>query len=252
MIPKLVMQTWKDKYVPEHWKTSPSSIVKHLPTWKYILLTDADNIEFVKTHFSSYLQWFLGLPYPIQRADVIRYMWLYVHGGLYMDLDIELVASVEELFEGNYMDTWLLKAPRNFAGHYTNFFMASTSRNPFWLQVLKECTKPTESWVVLPHHIVSQQTGLGALTRAANSWTFPIALLPQSNLIPCDYCTQDACYKPFYYVKFLQGGSWNLGDTSLMNIIMCNYEVFMIIGLGVILYAALRSHNVSKLQCIRC
>lgn len=240
MIPKLIMQTWKNQTIPDQWKSSPLSISRCMPQWKYILMTDGDNIDFVKTHFPSLLQWYMQLPYPIQRADVIRYMWLFVHGGIYMDLDIELLHSVEELFSG-FMNTWLLKAPRNFAGHYTNFFMASTARNRFWITVLHECLQPLDSWVVLPHHIVSQQTGLGALTRAANKWMYPIALLPHLALVPCDYCNQDACVKPFTYTKFLKGGSWNLGDTSLMNVFMCNYELVMMIIAGFIIFSALRN-----------
>ena len=139
MIPKLVMQTWKTREVPAKWAASPASVRHWMPAWKHVLLSDDDNAAFVAAHFPDLLGWFSALRYPIQRADVIRYMWLYVHGGLYMDLDIELVAPLDELFEGRSMETWLLKAPRNFAGHYTNFMMASTPRNPFWLRVLDEC-----------------------------------------------------------------------------------------------------------------
>jgi hypothetical protein len=204
-------------------------------------MTDKDNEAFVQTYFPLLFEWYTELPFPIQRADVIRYMWLYVHGGLYMDLDIELLASVEELFVQD-AGVFLLKAPRNFAAHYTNFFMASTKRNKFWITVLQECIKPLEPWVILPHHIVSQQTGLAALTRAANKWNQPIALLPQGPLVPCDYCTPDACYKPYSYVKFLQGGSWNLGDTSIMNMLMCNYELVLMVVFGSIIYALLCNH----------
>lgn len=231
-VPRLVMQTWKTADVPEKWRPSPASVRRLMPHWRYVLLTDADNDAFVAAHFPAQLDWFRGLRYPIQRADVIRYMWLYVHGGLYMDLDIELVAPLDELFEGRAMETWLLKAPRNLAGHYTNFLMASTPRNPFWLAVLRECLAPLEAWVVLPHHIISQQTGLAALTRAATRWTRPLALLPQTALVPCDYCNPDACAKPFSYTRFLQGQSWNGPDTFLLNILSCKPEVVALALIG--------------------
>jgi len=234
MIPKLIMQTWKTRTVPEHWKTSPQSIAAHMPAWKYVLLTDEDNENFVQTHFPSLLTWFKKLRYPIQRADVIRYLWLYEYGGLYMDLDIELVASLEDLFQGD-MDLWLLKAPRNFAGHYTNFLMASKAKNPFWLLVIQECRKPLDAWVFLPHHVISQETGLAALTRAVHAWNKPFALLPHLSLVPCDYCNPDACSKPFSYTKFLKGQSWNGIDTAIMNYVGCNPDVIALCILGILI-----------------
>lgn len=242
------MQTWKTKNIPEHWKSSPRSIKTFLPHWKYVLLTDEDNSIFVKKYFPSFFEWFLSLTYPIQRADVVRYMWLYVHGGLYMDLDIELVGNIDELFTNTSAldETWLLKAPRNFAGHFTNFLMASTPLNPFWLLVLDECKKPLESWVMLPHHIISQQTGLAALTRATNTWNKPIYLLPQSPLVPCDYCSPKHCTKPFSYTKFLKGQSWNGMDTHIMNFIGCNPEILILFFVGTFLYCGTRLFYLKK------
>ena len=239
MIPKLIMQTWKNTIVPEHWRFSQLSIKKKLPSWSYVLMTDSDNENFVLKHFPHLLNWFIELKYPIQRADVIRYMWLYVHGGVYIDLDIEVVESFEELFENQSMDTWLLKAPRNLANHYTNFFMASTPKNTFWLKVLEECAKPISKWIFLPHHIISYQTGLGALSRAAKTWKKPIALLPDTAMIPCDYCNPENCSKPFFYFKFLRGQSWNNLDTKIFNIVLCNYELFILIIIGLLVYCLL-------------
>jgi len=226
-IPRVVMQTWKTSEVPEQWRASPASIARWMPHWRYVLMTDADNDAFVARHFPQLLQFFRDLRHPIQRADVIRYMWLHVHGGIYLDLDIELVAPLDELFEHRGMETWLLKAPRNFAGHYTNFMMASTRGNSFWLRVLEECQRPIPAWAVLPHHRISEQTGLAALTRAAASWPQPIGLLPQRQLVPCDYCNPSDCSRPFSYTRFLKGQSWCGPDTALLNMIVCRPELLV-------------------------
>jgi mannosyltransferase OCH1-like enzyme len=229
MIPRTVMQTWKTHDVPEKWTSSPASVKRFMPNWDYILLSDNDNDAFVEEYFPDDLNFFRSLKYPIQRSDVVRYMWLYQFGGLYMDLDIELVSPLDELFENRHMETWLVKAPRNFAGHYTNFLMASTAKNPFWLKVLEECRKPVSYWCILPHLIISHQTGLGALSRAVNAWPHPIATLPFNSLVPCDYCATDHCSKPFTYTKFLKGQSWNGPDTMAMNFVSCHPEIFVLL-----------------------
>jgi mannosyltransferase OCH1-like enzyme len=236
MIPKKIMQTWKTTQIPDDWKTSPLSIQKFLPHWEYVLMTDEDNIEFVKKYFPNLLFWFISLKFPIQRADVIRYMWLYINGGVYMDLDIEIVADIEELFVNSNVETWLLKAPRNFAGHFTNFFMASAPKNLFWIEVLNECVKPIDAWVILPHHVISQQTGLAALTRAVSKWRKPIVLLPQGPMVPCDYCSHSHCQKPFTYTKFLKGKSWNGVDTYIINLVGCNPEILLLIFIGLFVF----------------
>jgi len=234
MIPKLIMQTWKNNHVPDHWLPSQLSVKKFMPKWKYVFMTDEDNRNFCAKHFPDLLDFYDGLQYNIQRADVIRYMFLYVHGGIYMDLDIELINPLDEIFENRSMETWLLKAPRNLAGQYTNFFMASTKKNDFWKRVLDECVKPLPFWAKLPHFVISYQTGLGALTRAVKYWDKPIAMLPFDMMVPCDYCNPDECSKPYSYTKFLKGQSWNNYDTLFFNFVFCNP---LLIGLSIFFIA---------------
>ena len=94
-IPMIIMQTWKTKTVPEHWKSSPESIKNLMPDWEHVLMTDDDNRKFIQEYFPQYLTTFDEFEYGIQRADFIRYAWLYINGGLYLDLDYELVEPLE-------------------------------------------------------------------------------------------------------------------------------------------------------------
>jgi len=246
MIPQIIMQTWKTSHIPDHWLPSVESIKQFMPAWKYYLLNDDECDSFMKLYFPSLLEWFRNLQHPIQRADVIRYAWLYVHGGMYLDLDIEIVASLDELFVNG--ELFLLKAPRNFAGHYTNFFMASSKKNPFWIKVLEECVKPLDPWIILPHHVISQQTGLGALSRAISAWNKPFTLLPFNSLVPCDYCNPDECSKPYNYFKFLKGQSWNGIDTRIMNFAGCNPDIIITVIIVSILFLHHKLKRRLKLQ----
>lgn len=244
-IPKVIFQTWKTHEIPDKWKSSPASIKVFMPSWTHILFSDAENEAFVRDHFPEYIDFYLKLRFPIQKADFIRYCFLYIHGGVYADLDIEFVAPIDDLFvvqsKDNAAAVYLLKAPQNFAGHYTNFFMASTKLNSFWLLVLRECVEPLPPWVVLPHNIISEQTGLACLSRAvkkamASKETF-IYVLPYKNLVPCDICEGTSEKRPYYYTKFLKGGSWNGWDTHLFNAILCNkIEVLLVLVFGLVCY----------------
>ena len=238
-IPKIVMQTYKNYNIPKEWQSSKQAIQTYMPHWTYVFMTDTDNEQFVSTHFPQLLEWYKNLPYPIQRADVIRYMWLYINGGLYVDMDIEIKVSLDPLFY-HASNIMLVKAPQNLVGHYTNFLMASSKNNPLWLQVLKECQKQLAWWVILPHHIISQQTGIAALNRAIHKVGTDIYPFPYECIVPCDYCNQQACSRPYFYTKFLKGQSWNKMDTAFLNFLVCNLQELVIVALGLIVFFILR------------
>lgn len=148
-IPKIIFQTWKTHDVPEKWKSSPESIKTLMPDWEYVLFSDNDNREFVKKHFPSFLKYYDAFPYNIQRADAIRYMWLYIHGGIYMDLDFELQHPLDELFV-NQSDLYLVHSG-NVGSCITNSFMASAKGNRFWLEVIEEMKKELD-WYIMGKH----------------------------------------------------------------------------------------------------
>ena len=53
-----------------------------------MLWTDADSRKFLVEHYPWFVPIFDAYPYPIQRADAIRYFILHHFGGIYMDLDV--------------------------------------------------------------------------------------------------------------------------------------------------------------------
>lgn len=57
----------------------------------YSFYSDAAAITLLKTHLPEYLPTFLALPTPILRTDFFKYAVLYVHGGIYSDLDVSLI-----------------------------------------------------------------------------------------------------------------------------------------------------------------
>lgn len=80
-IPKLIHQSWSSTELPakfERW----SSTYRHThPDWEWVLWTDEDNEELVRTHFPWLLKTYLGLPGVIYRADVVRNLYMYMFGG---------------------------------------------------------------------------------------------------------------------------------------------------------------------------
>lgn len=105
LIPKIIHQTYKNDSIPEVWQGPQQGCLDLHPDYEYKLWTDKKSREFIAAEYAHVRQtfttcrltdahrypWFLetfdGYPYPIQRADAIRYFVLHHFGGIYIDLD---------------------------------------------------------------------------------------------------------------------------------------------------------------------
>ncbi len=225
-IPTLIMQTWKTEKLPKHWQESQDSIRNKMKNWKYVLMTDSDNRNFVLQYFPDYIHIYDNFKHPIQRVDMIRPMWLYIHGGVYMDLDYVVQKDFTELFE-NGADLYFVSSS-NISSIITNSFMASKPGHPFWLEYLKHMRDDPPFWALTKHFHVMTTTGPMALTENLKNTRFVYSLLPQKKLIPCDVCNIGSC-SPEGYLKTIVGQSWNGWDSTLLNYIYCNWKSISII-----------------------
>ena len=245
-IPKIIMQSWKTKDVPDHWSESPKSIQKHMPDWTYVLMTDEDNRNMVKEHFPDFLPYYDNLDYPIQKADTARYIFLYLYGGIYMDLDFVVTRDLSSMFV--HGDIFLVSSG-NVSGYFTNSFMASKPRNKFWLEMLEEIKKPKKWWYIGKHFLIMLQSGPLALSRVANRTKHVISIIPKKLVMPCSVCNIN-CSTCDAYLKPLEGSSWTSWDTTFLNFWLCNWKKvvsFLILLLLLLLIAYIvRKYGISN------
>lgn len=221
-IPKIIYQSWKTHDVPEHWKISPESIKEIMPDWKYVLMDNQENRDMVEEHFPDFLPYYDAFPYDIQRADAARYCYLYLHGGLYMDLDFEVQNDLSILFQSN-AEVYLVKSG-NVGSYYTNSFMASKPRAKFWLEVIEEMKKPLSFWYTWGKHVrVMCETGPIMLSRVAQKTETVIGMIPAKLVMPCSICNLD-CSTCDAYLKPLEGSSWIGFDTMFFNFWLCHWK----------------------------
>jgi mannosyltransferase OCH1-like enzyme len=232
-IPKNFLQTCKTKDIPDKWKSSPGSVRRYLPDWNYVLTDDVDNRKLVETHFPDFLETYDSFPRGIQRADAVRYIWLYLYGGVYMDLDSELQKSIEPLFEETQGDLYLVKAPNGF-GYYTNMFMASSPKNPFWLECISEMKQSKAPWWMPEDFQVLWTTGPGMVTRVAERWDKPIVSIPSKLIVPNNVCCPGVEH-PDAYAKQLEGGSCNGPIIQTGIYLQCHWQEVLVFFLVLIL-----------------
>lgn len=228
------MQTWKTKNLPKKWQQSQDAIRKRMPDWKYVLMTDEDNRNFVIEHFPEYLKTYDSFKYPIQRVDMIRPMWLYVHGGIYIDLDLVVNKPLDELFK-NGADLYFVPSA-NITMYFTNSFMASRPRHPFWLEYLKHMKKEAPIWGITKHFYVMATTGPIGLTKVIRKTSSVYSILSQKSVIPCNVCNIGKCKGG--YLKTIEGQSWNGWDSLAINFLYCNWKMILtVICIIIIIWA---------------
>ena len=59
--------------------------------------SDEDNRALVRDVFPELLNFYDELWHNILRVDLIRYLILFEHGGIYADLDVELLRPISQL-----------------------------------------------------------------------------------------------------------------------------------------------------------
>jgi mannosyltransferase OCH1-like enzyme len=141
MIPKIIWQTYECNYDELDSKALEFSYSwkKLNLEWEYRYVSGQEREEFVLKHFGE--EWhkiYLSYTSGVLRADLWRYMCLYVNGGLYCDLDILCKKPIEY-----WLDTKLnfvvSEEPYEFG--YTQMLFASSPNNIFLENVLKDIKK---------------------------------------------------------------------------------------------------------------
>lgn len=109
--PRKVWQTWKvdafgfeekDSKVARTWTAKN-------PDYRYEVLTDQNDLAYVETHFGAeglnrldIVYMFRELRLPIIKADMLRYLVMYVEGGVYTDIDVEALRPLTKFIPERY------------------------------------------------------------------------------------------------------------------------------------------------------
>ena len=170
-IPKHIFQTWKSHtIIPDNFRYWSQTWKKHNPDYKYTLWDDAENRAFISDKFPWFLQTFDGYRKNIQRADAVRYFFLYYYGGIYADMDFECLKPFNALLAANKDATVILgrMSSDNSGWIQTqaipNALMLSRPRDPFWLYVFQQLLRNKNV------QMVEDATGPGMLSSAIQAF----------------------------------------------------------------------------------
>lgn len=113
VFPRKIWQTWKvdpldfeerDLNIARSW-------VRINPTYRYEVLTDQNDLAYVEKKFGpegfnrlDIVYVYRELTARIIKADLLRYLVMYVEGGVYTDIDVEALRSIDHFIPERYRE----------------------------------------------------------------------------------------------------------------------------------------------------
>ena len=109
--PEKIWQIWKVDplgFEERDLTTARTWTVKN-PNHRYEVLTDQNDLHYVETHFGpagfnriDIVHMYRSLTAKMIKADLLRYLVMYVEGGTYTDIDVEALKSIDRFIPARY------------------------------------------------------------------------------------------------------------------------------------------------------
>jgi hypothetical protein len=152
MIPKIIHQIYHNfdniPYTEKHlYVKSIKAIKKHCPEYEHRIWNDEDSIKLIKDNLPQFLDFYMNLRYKIQRVDFIKYMVLYVYGGIFVDMDDIILRSLNPLLNRNILYIDEIKSLKTNVknkkkNRYGDIDFFGSEKNCFlWLLIMTKCVK---------------------------------------------------------------------------------------------------------------
>ena len=144
MIPKIIHQIYFDLHnkkiedIPL-FKTSSERIQKLNPDYKYILWSEKKCSDLVKKEFPEYYDFYKSMRYKIQQIDYMRFVLLYVYGGIYVDLDLIPIRKLDSILNKKFFAYSLRGFIPKHHEYVQNDFMGSVKEFKLWKIVMDIC-----------------------------------------------------------------------------------------------------------------
>lgn len=112
------------------------------PDFEFHFVTDEERGAFIRKHFPGrFSDAYDRLKVGAAKADLWRVLVLYVHGGIYLDIDANLAMKPSK-FLGPDQDELVVF---DKSGKLTNYFLASSKGNPKFLRVAEQIVANIEA-----------------------------------------------------------------------------------------------------------
>jgi len=200
------------------------SVQNHMPDWSHVHLDLKEGRDFVRNYFPDFLSHYDDFQYDEQRVNSLRYMWLYVYGGVVLDSTNQINEPIDRLFYSDN-DLYLVPSVWNH-GYYSVQFIGSRAKHPIWLDMLDAIKKPPPIWARTKYLKINATTGSYKLTEVIKDNTHTYVVLPRKLVDPCTICADGKLNNSGVLAGFDDDLNW---DYKLYRWSYCNWWIILIV-----------------------
>jgi len=156
-IPKIIHQIYLGGDLPSLFQKNIQLQKSRNPDWSFVLYDDEKAEEFIVKHYGyKMLEKYLSIDeaYAVARSDLLRYLLLYVYGGVYLDVKSSFKKNISSVIHGDesYIisqwrngpsdihEGWGLHTELGFikGGEFQQWHIIAAAGHPFLKEVIKQ------------------------------------------------------------------------------------------------------------------
>tara|TARA_R110000744_G_scaffold303743_1_gene412335 strand:+ start:30 stop:752 length:723 start_codon:yes stop_codon:yes gene_type:complete len=144
MIPKIIHQIYFDfhnKKIEEIplFNTSSKRIQEFNPDYEYKLWSEKECEDVVKENLPQHYDFYKSMKFKIQQIDYMRFVLLYVYGGIYIDLDLIPIRKLDSTLNQKFFSYSLRDLIPGHHEFVQNDFMGSIKNFKLWEIIFAAC-----------------------------------------------------------------------------------------------------------------
>lgn len=195
-IPKIIHQLFPTKDLPEALANNVAKIKSINPDWEHRIYDHDDRIKYIKEHYGNEMLTYyerINSEYGAARADLFRYLLLYKHGGVYLDIKSTVTAPFNEVIQES--DRYIItNSGPIFASHFTElantpygeilqWHIFSSPQHPFLKVVIESVLRNIDIYSPTIHGV-----GRYGVFRLTGPVAYSLAIGPLLNSYPSRLC----------------------------------------------------------------
>ena len=134
------------------WLLAREACLQWHPQYEHRYWNDSSAEALIREDYPWFLDAWKNYPYPIQRADSLRYLVLYRYGGIFLDMDLHCRRSLGPLRRFEFV------SPAAYPVGISNGFLMASARHPFIKSLVDQLPLFNRNFL-LPYATVMFSTG---------------------------------------------------------------------------------------------